>query len=95
MDLKKYAGNRRMELKAERESLSSQMAAGITTGRLMGFDQRAAIIEVVLAELEKLGAWEASGEPEFVPPMGEAERGFWLKALDRGVPVPDEIKAQL
>jgi len=94
MDLKKYVGFRRAELKAERESLVGQNQ-GITTGSLMGFDQKARVVETMLAELDSFADWEANGEPKFIAPLAADEKAFWLKAMNRGVPVPDEIKAQI
>ncbi len=95
VDLKKYVANRRKELQAERAALASRNQMGITTGALMGFDQKARVTETLLAEFENLANWEAEGEPDYVAPLADDEKAFWLKAAARGVEIPDEIKAQL
>jgi hypothetical protein len=94
MNIKKYVEARRTELKAERERLASQ-SGGVTTGGLMGFDQKAKVILVVLDELGNLADWEHSGEPDFVPPLNAADREFWKSAKARGIKIPEEIEAQL
>ena len=94
MNVQKFVEYRRAELAAEHERRQVN-AAGIGTSALMRFAERAKIIETVLAELERLAEWEAGGEPEFTPPIDEAERAFWLKARDRGIKIPREIEAQL
>jgi hypothetical protein len=94
MNVKKYVEARRTELRAERERLASQ-SNGITTGLLMGFDQKAKVILVVLDELSNLADWEREGEPDFVPPLSAADREFWKGAKARGMAVSPEIEAQL
>ncbi len=94
MDIKKYVENRRAELRAERASLEVN-SGGITMGRLMAFDQRMRVIEIVLAEMEFLANWEDDGEPQFRPPLDASERAFWLKAKALGVEIPAEVAGQL
>lgn len=94
MNLKKYVLSRRAELKAEREHITRQ-TAGITTGRLMAFDQRARVLETLLTELDNLADWVLDGEQDFIQPLDAAEREFWLKVKAQNLPVPDRIEAQL
>lgn len=95
MDLRKYVNYRRAELQAERDRVSRQIQQGISTGSSIKLTQRADIIELMLTELESFLTWESSGQPEFVAPLTPEERLFWGKANERGLTVPEEIKAQL
>lgn len=94
MDLKKYTTYRRQTLTAERAGIAAN-SSGINTGKLMGFDRRAAVTVGVLDELDELADWLAAAEPDYVAPLTDEEKTRWRWARDHDLDVPDDIAAQL
>jgi hypothetical protein len=94
MDLSKYTTYRRQVLEAQRAALVAN-GSGITTGRLMGFDQKAKVTIGVLDELDELAAWLDAREPDYVAPLTEEEKIRWRWAKAHDLEVPEEIAEQL
>lgn len=97
MNISKYTAYRRAQLTNERAQLAEKASnsGGFSAGGLMTFDEHVKVIGTLLSELDNFAEWEDSGEPDFVAPLTEEAKRFWLQALDSGLAVPDEIKAKL
>jgi len=52
-------------------------------------------VNVILHELDALADWLEAGMPAPATVLSETDKEFWRDAKRRGMPVPDEIEAQL
>ncbi len=93
--LRRYVEYRKAQLVAERQELLLRSTGGMSAGALVNFDRRAEMVMTSLEELGKMAEWIESGGPEYVPPLGEADKAHWRWARDRGQDVPEHVLAQL
>jgi hypothetical protein len=93
--MRDYVTYRRLELQFEANELMTASASMLGGGQMIARGERLRVIEVLLGEWEKLADWREAGEPEFVPPLSEADKTHWRWVKDRGLDIPAHIEAQL
>jgi hypothetical protein len=94
--LRAYLAYRHAQLAFEGREIAATSSAGLSGGyNLINRGERLRVIELMLAELDALATWLDNGEPEFIPPLTEADKTQWRWARDHGMAVPPHIEEQL
>jgi hypothetical protein len=93
--LKAYVAYRRAQLTFESNELATSGGSLLGGGSMIARGERLRVIELMLAEFDRLGEWLENGEPAYIPPLSENEKINWRWARDQGAVIPEHIEAQL
>jgi len=93
--LKAYIEWRRQDLEQRMATIAQPNAAGIGTAVHAEVRDGLRRSMAWLGEMREMVRWAEDGEPEYQAPLSEDEKEFWRKAMQRGIEIPGDIKAQL
>jgi|SRR5580698_4479392 hypothetical protein len=95
LNLQAYVAYRRAEIEHEGREIAARQSGSLGGGLMVARSERLRVLEVLLAELDQLGQWLASGEPEYIPPLSEADKIHWRWVRSKGMDIPAHIEVQL